>query len=476
MNQQEFQAGKAAYQQGDWARAVDHLEDAKASEEIDGTIDHLLGNALMKLGRYDEAAAAYADALSDTSYGKRGALGCNRGRALLSAGRNEEAVEALVAATQDPEYATPYKAFMALGSAQAALGDVRSAGVAFRSAAIDESNPDPSKALTKLGGCFMQLGRPIDAVEAFRTALDFSTPQENQAAIYAELGSAYVAANRMSEAVDAFAHAEEDGYVLSPTQAASNDAARKAVAALTGHRPSETDALLEAAGFGVNTSGSYDPLDPLGKSGEFIPSAEDTGFFNVTEEDLLDHQKSNQMMTRKHRGGCLRFFVFLLFLLALLAGAAGYAYFRGFGWPSQADTVQALFDARANGDIASELAPNVSEAARATIEDLLPLGASVTVDGIDQTMTQSKVLCTAKLNEGGEQQYEIVLVRNGIGWKVATVDLVYTSADQGVSFGSGTQTTTGTLEGSGAAEQAQTETSGSGETPAAPAETGENAE
>jgi len=87
-------------------------------------------------------------------------------------------------------------------------------------------------------------------------------------------GLAYVASNRMSEAVDAFSHATSDGtYRLSPEAQASFDAARKAVAQLAAKRPSETDALLAAAGYG----GTYDPLDPTGESGELIPSADEHG-------------------------------------------------------------------------------------------------------------------------------------------------------------------------------------------------------
>ena len=51
----------------------------------------------------------------------------------------------------------------------------------------------------------MRLGRAVDAVEAYRTALDFTTPLEDQNRIWCDLALAYVAANRMNEAVDAFA-------------------------------------------------------------------------------------------------------------------------------------------------------------------------------------------------------------------------------------------------------------------------------
>ena len=265
MNQQAFESGKRAYQSGDWLGAATLLAEAKRPGEVSGEIDHLLGNAYMKLGQFEAAAAAYEGALSDGAYGKRGALSCNRGRALLAAGRPQDAVGALTDAVADASYATPYKAYMALGSAYERLGDVRSAGIAYRSAAIDESNPAPAVALSDLGSCFMRLGRAVDAVEAYRTALDFTTPLESQNQIWCDLGLAYVAANRMNEAVDAFAHATADGsFALSSEAQASYDAARKAIASIDARRPSETDAMLAAAGYG----GGYDPLDPTGASGE----------------------------------------------------------------------------------------------------------------------------------------------------------------------------------------------------------------
>jgi len=150
MNQQAFDAGKAAYQSGDWLKAVASLSDAKETGEVNGAVDHLIGNAYMKLGRYESAADAYASALSDISYGKVGALSCNRGRALLAAGRAQEAVQALTTAVQDASYSTPYKAYLALGRAYEASGDVRNAGIAYRSAAIDENNPAPAGALSDL--------------------------------------------------------------------------------------------------------------------------------------------------------------------------------------------------------------------------------------------------------------------------------------------------------------------------------------
>lgn len=426
MNQQAYESGRQAYQAGDWIGAVTHLAAATGPGENVGEIDHLRGNAYMKLGQFDAAAGSYEAALADPAYGKRGALSCNRGRALLAAGRAQEAVTALTEAAQDGSYATPYKAYMALGSAYEKLGDIRSAGMAYRNAAIDEANPAPAVALSDLGSCFMRLGRAVDAVEAYRTALDFTTPLESQNQIWCDLGLAYVAANRMNEAVDAFGHATADGtFTLSPEAQASYDAARKAVAALAERRPSETDAFLAAAGYG----GGYDPLDPTGESGELMPSPEDTGFFSVTEEDLVAQDKHERKVRRKHRHTGLKVFIIILVLLVLVAGAAVFGYTQGYGWPTQEAVCEQLFEAKASGqDISAYVSDAVSDSQLQEMSDVMPVGSTtVSVKGVDRSMSESTVYLTATTAEGGEPSYTVTLARDGISWKVTGVTPEYAS-------------------------------------------------
>ena len=440
MNTQAFDMAKAAYQRGDWAGAASALAGAKAAGEVSGEIDHLLGNSLMKLGRYAEAADAYAGALADVAYGHVGALNCNRGRALAAVGRTDEAISCFEAAVQDRSYATPYKAYLALGNVYTRSGMPREAGTAWRNAAIDEANPDPSSALVKLGGCFMQLGRPVDAVEAYRTALDFST-EGGQGAIYAQLGLAYMASNRVAEAADAFTQAISDPtYQLTPEEQTSFSSAQKALAALQGGGPSETDQLLANAGYGADASAPLDPLDPMGKSGEFIPNPEDTGFFSVTEEDLMNADKHERKMRRKHGRG-VKVLVIVLVLLVLLGAAGGFAYFRGFGWPTQESVATDMFtQAAAGNDIAPYLADGVSSETASQIEAIMPLGATAKVTGVDRSVASSTVLVEATLSEGGTQDYTVTLARSGLGWKVTGVQLSFSS--QGATSTSGTLATT----------------------------------
>ncbi len=426
MNQQTFESGYASYRAGDWATAAYAFLYAKHAGEISGRVDHLRGNALMQMGRYSEAADAYGDALADTSYGMVGALSTNRGRALVAAGRLEEAVESLNAATRDASYATPYKAYMALGGAYRALGDTRNAGIAFRNAAIDEANPDPSASLRKLGNYFMELGRPADAVESYRTALDFST-DGNQNAIYCDLALAYVATNRMTEAVDAFDHASADGtFTLSPEAQASYDAARNAIAARSGERrASDTDDFLASVGYGV-----YDPLDPTGQTSDsLMPSPEDTGFFSITEEEIIQDDR------KRRRGIGGRIIIVILVLLVLLVAAGGFAYYSGFGWPMQEAVVTSMFQARTDGeDLDRFISSTLDDNQRRQIEALVPQGATVSISGVTRSMRDSEVNVTATLAEGGERSYVVTLVRDGIGWKVSEFTPAFVSADGDITL------------------------------------------
>ena len=437
------------------------LEQAKQPGEVSGRIDHLLGNCLMKLGNYEQAAIAYGDALGDTAYGHAGALASNRGRALLAAGKPQEAIAALSMATKDSSYATPYKAYVALGNAYSQIGDYREAGVAYRNAAIDENNPDPSAALRSLGGCFMKMGRAVDAVEAYRTALDFATPLENQNAIYEDLGMAYAAAARWDEAIDSFEHATQDGsHTLSAEAETARRAAQEAANSSSSAGTSgSTDAFLAAA---ASYGTGADPLDPLGKSGEFMPSPEDTGFFDITEQEMAQIDINDHNLKRKHRHSGLRGCLILVLLALLIVGAATAAYYNGYGWPLQENVVQDLFTTKANGgDVSGLLDDSLAEEDRASIVSVLPAGLTgAKVTGVDRGMTESTAMVEATLSAGGQQLYRVSLVRDGIGWKVADVVVEYSALDGGdAMLTSGTtSTTTASTPDAAASTETSTET------------------
>lgn len=412
MNIQALEQARNAYRTGDFASAAQLFAAAKDPSELAGEADHLRGNSLMRLGRYAEAVEAYGAALQDGAYGKRGALLTNQGKALVASGDIRSAVSAFSAATQDASYATPYKAYLGLGDALKKLGNLTEAGVAYRQAAIDGANPAPAGALANLGDCFVALQRPEDAIESYRTALDFAGPRDDTRAISAGLGQAYVAANRFSDAVDAFGTATVDGiYQLTPEQADACERARD---------------TLSASSAMVATTNAYstdiDPLDPLGQSGSFMPDPSDTGFFTLSEQEMVQQDRVETKVRRKRRHTGLKVFIALLVVLLIAGGGAAFAYTRGFGFPSQQDVLTGLFQAATDGSDASEyLASGLDESQKSIITASIPLDATPTIEGMDAGMSEATATVKVALKNGGDMTYEVGFVREGLGWAVSSV-------------------------------------------------------
>lgn len=429
MNSQLIQQGRAAYRAGDYSAAAQMLGAAKTPSEIMGEADHLRGNALMHLGMYAEAAEAYAAALNDGTYGKRGALLTNRGKALAAVGDYVTAAQAFSAATQDASYATPFKAYLGLGNALFQSGDYANAGTAFRQAAIDGANPAPAAALGDLGRCFIKLGRPADAVETYRTAIDFAGPRDDTRALNAGMGQALSAAGRPSDALDAFNAATADGiYQLAPEQADELARVHDSLAALS------AQTAMATAPAPAMDAPAVDPLDPTGATGQFMPDPSDTGFFTLSESEMVQQDRKEAKVRRRHRHTGLKVFLVLLLLIVIAAGGLGFAYTRGLGFPSQESVITDLFQAAGDGDTAkaeSCLASSLSEDAKSMIISSIPQGATVSIEGMDQSMTETTAKVKASLSKGGEQEYTVKFVRsdNHIGWAVSSLDIDLSAAD-----------------------------------------------
>ena len=427
MNSQLIQQGRAAYRAGDFSAAAQMLGAAKTPDEIMGEADHLRGNALMHLGMYAEAAEAYAAALNDGTYGKRGALLTNRGKALAAVGDYTTAAQAFSAATQDASYATPFKAYLGLGNALFQSGDYANAGTA-----IDGANPAPAAALGELGRCFIKLGRPADAVETYRTAIDFAGPRDDTRALNAGMGQALSAAGRPSDALDAFNAATADGiYQLTSEQADELARVHDSLAALS------AQTAMATAPAPAMDAPAVDPLDPTGATGQFMPDPSDTGFFTLSESEMVQQDRQDRKQAkvrRRHRHTGLKVFIVLLLLILIAAGGLGFAYTRGFGFPSQESVITDLFQAAGDGDTAkaeSCLASSLSEDAKSMIISSIPQGATVSVEGMDQSMTETTAKVKASLSKGGEQEYTVKFVRsdNHIGWAVSSLDMDFSAAD-----------------------------------------------
>lgn len=430
MDKQAFAAAQDSYNAGDFGAALIAFM-AIDSETADfapgeaGELNHLMGNCYVKQRRYADAAKVYRKALLDEGYAKRGAVNANLGTALTASKEYEAAVACYEAALSDPTYSTPYKAFSGMGAALLRLGRTSEAGIAYRRAALDEGNPDPSKALTNLGVCFMGLGRPQDAVEAYSTALEFETSPASRNKTCANLGQAYAACGRLQDAVIAFERAMDDGtYHLS--EAAAADYARCKAAGIIAEQTGES---VDPARTVVAPSMVEGDI-ALDDGGTVIPSPEDTGFFTITEEQLQQMDREEKGKVRKVRHTGLRALIVILIILILLVAAAAFGYFRGFGYPSQDAVTADVFAAAGTDDAATYWADGISAESIARAMSAVEPGSDVAIDAIDRSMNESTVYATATLPEGGTVHYKVDMVRSGISWKVANLDLDFASRQQ----------------------------------------------
>lgn len=428
-----FNRAKAAYDAQEWETAA-ILFSACQEGPGSGEACHLRGNALMRLGRVQDAVDAYRRATQDPSYPHRGAVFTNLGKAQVALGDYKGAIDSLRSALEDPNYPGAYKAWLALGGAYSRLGDARNAGIAYRKAALEANNPDPAKALINLGVCFVQMRRPEDAASAYRTALDFSQDANERDMILSNLGQAYVASNRMVEAVRAFSEAIKDGYQLLPPAQADFERAKQATNSLA--HTLGTDSSNMPAGETANmissmrgTPNAIDPLDPLGRSGEVMPSPEESGFFDITDEQIeaagVRMGKNPKGGKKKGHGGLIALIVILVVVIAAFVGClVAYKYF-GFGIPSQESAINSVFSAAESGETSSDgWASGVSLQSRTEMLAEITTGSTHSIRGIDydsDNSSSASAYVVVTLPEGGTLSYDVSLTRSGLGWSVSSV-------------------------------------------------------
>lgn len=451
MNNEIFQQARLAYSNKEYEAALggftECLQDTRnplAPGEM-GLLYHQIGNCLAKLNDYHEAIHAYTQATADSVYDASGTVNYNLGMAYAALHDYEDAVRYFEIAVSDAKYDAPFKAYSGMGNALLKLGKSAEAGVAFRQAALDDKNPDPTKSLLNLGICFMSLNRPQDAIASYESALPFQMGQATRNKLFANLGQAYVAAGQMQNAVTAFETSLADkSYFLSDS--ASVDYQRAVAAVATGAIPvtPETTGVLapvdaDMSGLDVIADGApmypetepydynqdmYYPEDNYGMQDAYASG--DDRFFNASDEELEQWSKGLAKQQRRHRNSGLKVLIFIFVLLLIVAGVAIFGYTQGYGYPSQESVVEELFanpDAAVNSVFSKDIA---TEDAQAKVAPLVQDNA-VTINGVNKSMSESTVYATAKTDQGAEVEYEVKLVRDMIGWKVADVEIYFAS-------------------------------------------------
>ncbi|MEF9841149.1 MAG: tetratricopeptide repeat protein [Raoultibacter sp.] len=445
MNNEIFQHAREAYGAKDYETALDaftqclqeHPESLQSGEA--GLLYHQIGNCLVKLNDYNEAIHAYTQATADASYDACGTVNYNLGMAYAALHDYEDALQHFEIATSDAKYDASYKAYSSMGNAYLKLGKSAEAGAAFRSAALDDANPDPTKSLLNLGICFMALNRPLDAVSSYESALQFDMPSAIKNKLYANLGQAYVASGQTQKAASAFEEALADKtYFLSDSASVDYQRAVAAVAAGTSEIP-PVELAADMSGLDVTADGSpvypetdqytatLDPYyypDTYGADDGYASGGE--RFFNASDEELEKWSRGVAKQDRKRRNVGLKILVFIIVIALLVFGAGLFAYSQGYGYPMQETVVQQLFadkDAAAKTLFAKDLSADKVEGMIAPIQ----ADNSIAVNGVDRSMTNSVVYVTAQTAEGGDVNYQISLVRDGIGWKVTNAELDFAS-------------------------------------------------
>jgi hypothetical protein len=416
-----------------------------------GLLYHQIGNCLVKLKNPREAIQAYSQATADEAYGAVGTVECNLGMAYASLRDYDNAIACFKKSVTDEHNPSPYKSYMGMGNALMKLGKSAEAGVAFREAALDETNPDPTKALLNLGVCFMALNRPADAVASYESALQFDMLSSTRNKLYASLGQAYVACGQMEKAVHAFEQAIADKtYFLSDSASVDYQRAVGALAQGTAEQSQETQVLqladmsgldVAADGTSVYDEAVYDgnmsepfyydepyEADPATFPG-YVGTYEDVDndrFFTATDAELEQWSRGLAKQDRKRRNVGLKILLALVIVVVLAAGAAVAAYIQGYGYPTAREVTKELFadpNAAATTLFSSDLdADSISSMLSPVVTD-----SDVTIDGINRSMTESTVYATSKTEQGGEVQYRISLVRDGISWKIGKIDLYFPS-------------------------------------------------
>ncbi len=67
-------------------------------------------------------------------------------------------------------------------------------------------------------------------------------------------------------------------------------------------------------------------------------------FLPDTEQEILSRIRRTRRLGVSIAIPGLKVFITILFCLSLAVGGAGYAYYRGYGWPTQQSVVQDIFN------------------------------------------------------------------------------------------------------------------------------------
>jgi len=166
-----------------------------------------------------------------------------------------------------------------------------------------------------------------------------------------------------------------------------------------------------------------------GYGGGNVPTADETNFFTATDDDLIELGKRQLRKERKLRHVGLKVLLAFMIILVLVLGTAVYAYWQGYGYPTQQAVITDFFTAHARGDDVLQYWIG-AEGNEKTIEkklDMIAKTEEIEIVYLDATMSRSEAVVIAHLKEGGTLRYEIQLDRSFLGWMIQDITLVFSS-------------------------------------------------
>ncbi len=437
MDEQRFQVAERLYANGDYKTAArEYLAAAQGTDpEGTGRAYHMAGNALMKLHRYADAATVYGHAAKDPGYEKSGSVHANLGTALAADGRAGEAVEAFDVALEDPGYETAWKALQGKAGALYKSGRLEEAAATYREAAWADGNPDPGRSLNNLGLCFMALSRPEEAVEAYKAALGVEG-YEGKGKASANLGLAYNVMGFADEAARAFETARDMyGHELSGAALAAYGSITAAPAGagaasetMEGWETGEMPAVV-----GDDTRWGEQDADSAETAATFD---EDSRFFTMTEDEMrvADREARNaarraRLDTRAPWVRVAGTAVGVLVAASVLAGL----WYAGIGYPTQSATVAGMIDTyRAGRAVESYWVAVPSADVKEEMRHLPAQFASYRIAGVRMGPSSSVVRVSVAIGSRSDAlSYDVLLVREGVGWKVNGIRNAWSSTKDG---------------------------------------------
>lgn len=446
MDDAQFRDAKQAYDAGDYrAAAKGFLAAAGRGVEGNGAAYHMAGNALMRLRRHADAITVYGHALRDALYDRRGAVLVNLAAAHVAAGDYAEAVEEYRRAADEPDYTARYKALQGMAGALVEMSHYEQAAVAYRQAALDGDNPDPGKALNSLGLCLMALGRPGDAVEAYKAALGFDTYAGRGKAL-ANLGIAFNALGEHGEAVKAFEKATGlHGHTLAPSAVSAFEDSRRAAQTperqvvegwATGEIPGIAPSAPEMTPSDITQAFDAPAVrSDLSTTGELFGNQPplDTEFFTRTDSEMKEVDRvarRDERNARRAERNPWQLPATIVTGALVVAAIVAAVYFSGYGFPTQAMTVDGMLEARADGEAVEgfwvAVPPGDVDKEMSKVPAMID---SVRIGGIDRAAKTSKVAVTVTPDEGAPLRYTVTLSREGFGWKVSGIENDWSTAE-----------------------------------------------